>query len=105
MVPEAGNGQEGGIGLVAGEEVGGWSEYGALGLFPPNTVETRDKSMGPLSTLLNRDRFISFFSILFFLSNMLALVLYVLTNTAKMMLNHNGDSNTHSNFNISALIR
>lgn len=23
--------------VVAGEEVGGWSEVGVLGLFPPNT--------------------------------------------------------------------
>lgn len=74
MVPEAGNGQEGGLGLVAGEEVAGWSQYGALGLFLPNAVETRDRWMGPLATLLNRDHFISFFSILYFLSNMLALV-------------------------------
>lgn len=74
MVPEAGNDQEDGLGLVAGEEVGGWSEYGALGLFPPNTVETRDRLMGPLGTLLNRDHFISFFSTLYFLSNMLALI-------------------------------
>ena len=46
--------------VVAGEEVGGWSEVGVLGLFPPNTVETRDRSTGALGMLLNRGHFYLF---------------------------------------------
>lgn len=36
--------------VVAGKEVGGWSE--ALGLFHPNAAEARDRSWGPPRALL-----------------------------------------------------